>query len=364
MNVFRIKWAHQSRWHQARYHLNCRRLIRNANLSFEDAIELVRKPKGFADYLYQRFANPSFMSDMVLMSLLAPNADAAQGPFRFLDLACGAGHASFLVSNWFPNVSVVAADHDFVSLYLAKRFLAPKAAFVCTDSEAPSPFPAAHFDAVHCLDAFHYLKAKRAVVAELIRVTKAHALWLFPHQHNALVENVTPGIPLSPDAYEKCFEAVAPLLFDEADLRRAAVSGHGATVELARRPADLSEAQSLAIVGGSGAIRQEPEPFSMLTARHRINLGINPIYDGVWTGKNLKLRLRWPNDVLRKECRDAESILPPTCEISAKDLNDLINGHGPIDARLTRELLCRFVVVPLPHRYRRRDLLSTLNHVH
>jgi hypothetical protein len=41
MNVFRVRWAHRSRWHQAQYYLNCRRLTSSATHAFDEAVQLV-----------------------------------------------------------------------------------------------------------------------------------------------------------------------------------------------------------------------------------------------------------------------------------------------------------------------------------
>lgn len=372
MNVFRVRWAHRSRWHQARYYLNCRRLVATQDLTFESALDLVRQPKEFADYLFQRYANPSFMSDMALMPLLGSFFDhaaivqsgtASDLRPRVLDLGCGAGHSSFLMTHWFPGVSVVAADHDFVSLYVAKRFLAPNAEYVCFDSEVPNPFANDCFDAVHCLDAFHYFKSKRAIVSDLKRVVRRSGLWVFAHLHNALMDNVTAGIPLSPEHYYRCFESLDPMLFDEADIRCSLSTGATAERIRARPAAELTGAQTLALVSGGAGTLPGPDGLSALMLQKRSSLRINPIYDGAWHGSTLKLEVKWPNKVLHRECIDAESVLPRTPEIARSDLDVLLNGTDRVDDPLLRDLLRRFVVVPLTPRYGRRDLVASVNRV-
>jgi SAM-dependent methyltransferase len=357
MNVFRVTWAHRTRWHQALFYLNCRRLVAGPHLRFEDAIGLVRKPKGFGDYLFHRYANPSFLVDVALLPALgAFLSHRPQG--RVLDLACGAGHSSFLMRRWFPDASIVSVDQDFVSLYLAKRFLAPEAEYVCTDVEVPSPFPDNSFDAVHCLDAFHYLRAKQAIVAELRRVAKADALWLFPHLHNALAENVTPGIPLAPEHYARCFEFVDPVLFDEADLHEGLANrGHTDPIR-PRRPDDLSGAKSLALLGGATEALRERTPLSSWLRSDTSTLTINPIYQGEWRGDRLSLKMRWPNPVLHRECREVEAILPASIEVARADLEQIAREDGSADDQLIRDLIGRFVLVSLPRGYSRRDPIT------
>jgi SAM-dependent methyltransferase len=360
-----VKWARRNRWQQASYYLNCRRLIAGRRLTFQDAVELVRKPKVFADYLLHRYANPSFLADVALLPFLGAFLDStasARGstPCRVLDLACGAGHSSFLIQHWFPESSVVSVDQDFVSLYLSKRFLAPLADYVCTDVEAPSPFPALHFDAVHCLDAFHYFRSKRAIVTELRRVAKTGALWLFPHLHNALEENVTAGIPLSPENYARCFEFLRPMLFDEADLLRHVCDDGFTTRRAAKSLSDLSKAQTVALVAGGAVDTLPGQDLSSWICRKRSSLRINPIYKSRWTGTTLRLELHWPNDVLHRECQAVESILPRTCEVTRNELDLLLNGDLSADHELVRRLVCRFVLVPLPSGYSRHDPTSTV----
>ena len=151
MNVFRVKWARRTRWHQLRYCLDCLKLISRTELCFEDAVNLVRQPNVFSDYLFHRYANPSFLAAIGPLHLLgtltedstiAPLATTAtfREPIRVLDLACGAGHTSFLMRLLFPELAVFSVDHDFVSLYLAKRYLAPDSTYLCLDAEVPSPF--------------------------------------------------------------------------------------------------------------------------------------------------------------------------------------------------------------------------------
>lgn len=357
MNVFRVKWAQQSRLHQLRYQRNCRSLIRSSELTFEDALQLVRKPTVFADYLLHRYANASFLADVSLMpvmsaSLKAQAATRGGRRLRVLDIGCGAGHSSFLLSALFPHIAVVASDQDFVSLYLAKRFMAPGAEFVCTDVEVPSPFADDAFDAVHCLDAFHYFRSKRAIIGELRRIVRDDGFWMFPHLHNALQENVTAGVPLSPEHYARCFEPLAPTLFDESHLLQQRADVRRAEHHDVAAASRLRGAQTVAIVANTTRALDEAEPLIQVLHRASARLTINPIYEAAWRGETATLRLRWPNDRLREECHAIETIVPTTLELSRDDLTRVHAGNWLDDERL-RELVLRFVLVPLPENYAR-----------
>jgi SAM-dependent methyltransferase/uncharacterized protein YbaR (Trm112 family) len=358
LNVFRVRWAHRSRYHQLRYHLNCRRVVSDPTLTFAEAAQLVRRPKVFADYLVHRYANPSFLAAIGPVLLLeqlgkqpVANSPSPDRTPRVLDLGCGAGHASFLMQSLHPGLSVVSADQDFVSLYLARRFLAPEATQVCWSAEVPSPFPDHSFDAVFCLDAFHYLSSKKAVVTELRRVSTAEALWLFPHLHNRVQQNLVAGIPLSPEGYLECFGFPEARLFDEAEILRGLTQKR--VLDLSRQASaqQLNAAQTLTFIRGGGEVWGEHNGFPTALCKRRVNLAVNPIYRGQWQSDNLELELAWPNDVMRNECRDAEAILPRHYRLSPADLK-LTNGNNSTpDWNRLGDLVAKFVLVPLPQHY-------------
>jgi SAM-dependent methyltransferase len=358
LNVFRVKWAHRSRWHQFRYHLNCRQLADRENTTFEEAVNLVRRPKVFSDYLFHRYANPSFLAAVGVLQLLgsiqnsgSDSAPADVHTHRVLDLACGAGHSSFLMRLLFPRLSIVSADHDFVSLYLAKRFLAPDSVHVCIDAEVANPFPENYFDAVFCLDAFHYLHSKAAVVSELKRIVKSDGLWLFPHLHNALQKNITAGIPLSPEHYLRCFDSPDVKLFDESELVRGLTERH--TLDLQRSPdmATLNAAPTLALVGGKTDLWRQHQDFPSALCKHPGNLTINPIYRASSSSQGEEWQLIWPNDVMKAECSEAEAILPRSWKRNRGELDALLRADSAADNSNLADLVAKFVLVALPPNY-------------
>ncbi|HEY5705656.1 MAG TPA: class I SAM-dependent methyltransferase [Terrimicrobiaceae bacterium] len=381
MNLFRVKWAHRSRWHQLRYYLNCQRLVTGRDLSFEDAVNLVRKPSVFSDYLLHRYANPSFLAAIGPLMLLdrleqrrrsafpggvadgqdshAPfngRANSSTKTIRVLDLACGAGHTSFLMRHLFPELSVVSVDHDFVSLYLAKRFLAPDSIHLCLDAEVLSPFVDQHFDAVFCLDAFHYLHSKKAIVAELKRVSKPGALWLFPHLHNALQQNMVAGLPLSPDGYLECFSCASPRLFDETEILHGLSKKYQFDLSRNSSVSELNNSQTLTLIGGDEDLWRVHNRFPASFCEKRSSLVINPIYHNTPTENTVERTLRWPNEVMRRECRGAEAILPGSCHLSQTEIRQLTKGDSVPDGARLEKLVAKFVLVPLPPHYTHSDL--------
>lgn len=356
LDVFRIRWAQQSRWHRLRYRQSCRRLVSHETISFEEAAQHVRKPKAFADYLVHRYANPSFLAavgPMVAVGSL-PTATHVNGG-RILDLACGAGHASFLMQVLHPELSVIAADQDFVSLYLAKRFVAPSATHVCWDVEATSPFPDRYFDAVFCLDAFHYFRSKSGVVAELNRTTRPDGSWVFPHLHNKLQHNLVAGIPLSPEHYLECLGISHGRMFDEAGLLRSLWQEHSLDLQSEQVPSHLNNAPTLTYIRGAATMWRRHEGFPSRMMREMSLLTVNPIYQVRADGDSLDLRLTWPNETIRRECSTVTSVLPEEYRLERQLLRRLRAGTVVPGDERTGELVSLGVLVPLPQRYLSTD---------
>jgi SAM-dependent methyltransferase/uncharacterized protein YbaR (Trm112 family) len=352
LNVFRVTWARKNRWHQLRYRHNCGRLVANTVFSFKDAVNMVRRPQVFSDYLLHRWANPSFLAAVGPMMLF----DRIAGSQRVLDLACGAGHSGFVLRWLSPSLSVVSVDHDFVSLYLAKRYFSPEGSFYCLDAEVPSPFPDAGFDAVFCLDAFHYFRSKCAIRDELRRVVRNDGLWVLAHLHNALQANITPGIPLAPEHYLEMFDFLECRLFDEAAILREASCDDRMDLRKQHPAAHLRQVNALSLIAGPPSLWSVHEGFARRLCGVGTNLQVNPIYvrsGGRGTGE---LALLWPNEVIRKECEAAEAILPSSYRLKEERIRELLDGqHGSE----LEDLVRRFVLVPLPDHYCRRSAAGT-----
>jgi len=321
------------------------------------------KPRSFADYLYYRHANNSFMSATILICLLrelgATQATAVAGsngrPTIVLDLCCGIGHTSFLIGALFSNLTVIAVDGDFGILRVAQRYICPQAMQVCLDAELPLPFADDAFDACLGLDGLHYLRSKVAILKELDRVLRRDSLWLFPHMHNALQSNVAPGVPLSPDGWERLLEFIPHRIVPESTLI------HGFANDDA---CDLGPVASLALLNGSpslasvatrreGAWCRHEGLSAVLTAPPGL-LAFNPIFEVDTSGAGARLTARWPSNALREECALARTVLPDELILDERQVSRAgLSGVTPSVPSSLRELARRFVVVGLPPGYRR-----------
>ena len=333
-----------------------RPLPHEVNGSFRAELERLR-PGGFASYLFQRYANPSFVASVPLMSLLsavdAPRADGTRPVV--LDLGCGVGHSTAMMQSLFPTMTYVAAEPDFVNLHLLRRFFVPDAVCVCIDAELPLPFGAGSVDAVFCLDAFHYIRSKWALLRELDRVVADRGVWMFPHLHNAVAVNPSPGIPLDAVNYLRVFASIEPAMFDEASVLEAFMSDQ--TFQTTSAP-DATRLRDAAVFSLVGSRHGNLEPQYDLAGRisdtaAAVSIGANPIYRVSSHGTTAHLDMDWPDAQLEFESRMIRSYLPDHLEVDAQLMADLDSGvvrPGHRDA--VEALLRRFVFVHLPPGYR------------
>lgn len=313
----------------------------------------IHRPGGYGTYLFHRHANSSFLAAIPLL-LLLNQVKATRGAVRFLDLNCGIGHASFLTTVLFPEISVFATDHDFVNLYLARHYMVPQTPCFCLDAELPLPFPDRFFDAALCMDGLHYVRSKRALLKELDRCLEELGLWLFPHLHNALGSNVSPGVPLRPDDYRRCLDFLPAEIFSEKDLLRNFVQDQVLDLSAVPPHAQVDGAPVLSIVASRDTgIWRRHEGLADQMLRLNGNLKINPIYQSDrHASSNVGLRMHWPNPALERECESVKEFLPPERSIEPSLWQRLQEGRVMESDRPAIEPLIRdFVVVPLPNHY-------------
>jgi hypothetical protein len=252
-----------------------------------------------------------------------------------------------------PNTRVVAADHNFVNLYFSRHFLASDALHICCDAETPLPFADHFFDAVFCLDAFHYILSKMALVRELERVVAPHGLWLFPHLHNAQVPNAAPGMPLPLEGYQRCFEASQPRFFSEAGLLQTFFQESAIDLTVTPMETELRSANALCLVGGQPLERwQRYAEVGSFLCRNPSTLTLNPLYRLTPVEQHVHLQMQWPNTRLEAECAEIKGYLPEHYELD-RAFCERLAGHAIVaeDAATMQSLAQRFLLVHLPSRY-------------
>jgi SAM-dependent methyltransferase len=172
------------------------------------ANELCRGPA--ADWQVHRFSMPTFLSTYPLMQVVQGN-----GPI--LDFSCGTGQASFLISRYWQDTPLVCADYSFSSLYLARKYFAPNADFVCLDGDYPLPFASGYFATVFSSDALHCIDSKLGLAGEFVRVLAPAGVVVMPHLHNKLAPTRY-ARSLSPEGYAALFPTLNKRIVPEERL--------------------------------------------------------------------------------------------------------------------------------------------------
>jgi SAM-dependent methyltransferase len=252
-----------------------RSVLRQAGaLSFRAAMDILKfGPVG--TYFAHRWSDPTFLSGLAL-------AEAHRAPGSVFELACGAGH--FLREFGRSHALVAGGDIVFAKLWLARQYVARDAGLICFDAAAPWPFADASFGTVFCHDAFYFLPEKPHVAAEMRRVAAGPVL--VGHAHNALVDNLSAGSPLSPAEYAALFGGAT--VYDDRELTAALVDARAPRAE----PASvLGTAPAVSMAVDAGLPRAVVGGVAMPPAGAVLRR--NPLYD--WD------RVRWPSERYERE---------------------------------------------------------------
>lgn len=312
------------------------------------------RPRGYAEYLFHRFANPSLLGAVPPLLVLG-DACRRKSPGRVLDLLCGVGHASAILGTLRPEMEIVAADGDFVNLFLARNFVAPRGAAICIDAELPLPFADSYLDGLFCLDGLHYIRSKVALLREVDRVVNAGGVWLFAHMHNIDGENENPGAPLSADAYAERFDFGRKRLISESEVLRQFQESGSLDLTAQSESGSLVSSHALTLVGArTESLWEKHTCLDDAFCSRPDLLGFNPLYRVEEVPDGLMLRSEWPSDSLRRECVGKMAVLPDTVLVPRRVVREIVESRqtGSLSDEV-RRLLRSFVLVGLPECYPR-----------
>ena len=273
------------------------------------------------DYFRYRFSDLSYLSTAALLTPLA------QGPV--LDLGCGAGHLAHALSKRIPRGLIVGLDLSFTLLYLAKRFVAPSALFVCADASAPLPFRDGAFEAALCSDTFNYLPDRAAAAHELLRTVRGPLLLSRLADPSFQARGGQP--PLEPEAYLSMFAARSPRLHRDRDL----LDGFLKKRVLDLTAANASREEVLTLTAGVESKVWPGADFFVSGTE------LNPIYEVQEEGGALKLRRKFINERYTEVYRAYDEFLPESLTVTREQ----IAARDP-------ELVRKFVLLDLPANYR------------
>lgn len=299
-----------------------------------------------ADWQIYRFSMPTFLPTFPLL-----HAAKSDGPM--LDFCCGTGQASFLMSRMWPQAEVVCADYSFSSLYIAKKYFAPNAAYVGLDGDYLLPFESGRFATVFSSDALHCIDSKLNLAREFRRVGRENAVIVLPHLHNRLA-SVAYGKSLTPKGYSDLFQGIERRVMPEEQIIRDYF--FDGVLDLARTYSDdvlQSAEQGLSIVASADPTvftRREGLWADRVSAMRRP--WINPVYRVSRAADGWELARRVNGGFAKTFSREDGSCLPERLRIDTDSfdpsmLDDLRRNDPGRFAALARQL----VVLDLPERF-------------
>ncbi len=318
---------------------------------------IATRPRGYADYLFQRFANPSFLAAIPAVIVLGQHC--SQSPrARMLEILCGTGHLSAVVTSLCPEVTIIVSDIDFANLMITSRFLVPGTPAICIDVELPLPFADDTFDGLFCVDGLHYVRSKRALLSEVDRVvSKEGGAWVFAHVHNAAGENVSAGSPLDSDGYRKRFAFGEQRLLPEAGILDQVKRDGSLDLTASPENEEVAKSNALTLVGARGGElwRRHERLDEAMTRRHDL-IALNPIYRAEKDGNGFMASAQWPSEALHTECTASGQWIPETVSFDGELVEEIVAARktGFLSERV-RHLVLSFVLVCLPACYERFD---------
>ncbi|UCE37886.1 MAG: methyltransferase domain-containing protein [Thermoplasmata archaeon] len=272
-------------------------------LSFFDIIDMM-EPNTWGDYLKHRFSSQTLWSLYPFIHMIERKDD------RVLDLGCGAGHASFILSKHIKPQNLVCADENYTMLFLAKKIMVKDANFICMDANNPLPFSKDTFSSIIMMDSFHYVSNRAQLARECERILKQNGALLLLHLHNALKENISRGYPLSPSAWSALFKDLNTCIVPESHLIEDFMQK--SELDLTKKYNDeiINNADAISIAGTlDDELIGKYENLDQYIKKMQ-NPIINPIYDFTRNKDKIMLKRNPPNDVFLTEYPLTKKFLP------------------------------------------------------
>jgi SAM-dependent methyltransferase/uncharacterized protein YbaR (Trm112 family) len=292
------------------------------------------------NYFFYRFGQPRYLAALCLATVLSKVSGAV------LDLACGAGHLTHYLSRARPSFVIVGMDRDFFRLFVASKYIAPAADFVCSPASNTLSFANSCFDAILCSDAFHYFPEKWGVVNEMRRIIVPHGLILLTRVGNAALEPRM-GYELIVDGYRNLFSWTSHAMIDEDRLINSYLEKKGPNLG---QTEDVREYKWLSIVATDRkdlyADYDRLDDWPHAVGR----LVINPIYvpDESSSPEGRKFKFRFPSEHYAYEDHRYSEYTPSEWFIP-QDVLAAIRNKKRIPSM--EEHIRKFVVIGVPEKY-------------
>lgn len=308
----------------------------------------------FDNYLRDRFSAESLWSLYPFIQMQKKYSG------RVLDLSCGAGHSSFILSTNIKPEQLFCADYSFCNLFLAKNYMVRDATFLCIDANYPLPFIDGIFNSILMLDAFHSIQSRASLAREMERVISPQGLLLLLHEHSSRYRDFAYGHLLPPSGWARLFQRMPIKVLSEKSVVEDFILKDKLDLDRKYSASDLDTSMALTIVGSrdSSAFRIYRNLWRDILSK-KSNLIINPIYSIKYNSDKMSLERNFPSDYFRREYPLTEKYLPEKCIIGA-NLAKAIRGRKlEMDYSNTSEknlqdieqLMKKFVIISVPSNY-------------
>ena len=297
-------------------------------------------------YLKHRFSGETLWSLYPFIPLIKNKKE------RILDLCCGVGYTSFVLSNYVEPQQLCCADIVFRRLYLAKKYFAPCAQYVCLNADYQLPFKDNFFTSILMLDAFNYIRSRALLAREVERLLLSDGLILFLHVHNSYAFNLGGGVAISPKSLTALFKnsCLETKVIPERKVLTNFVFDNKLDIGREFSEEELNSSNALILLATlDTSVFKTYNKVNSDFLSIRSHLIINPIYE--MKRKDGKFLLKRP--LHKYSLGDiypfSEKYLPKECEIS----EDLLIGREVKFSGIkeVEDLMKRFVIINVPANY-------------
>jgi SAM-dependent methyltransferase len=292
-------------------------------------------------HFYHRFTQPRHLSIL---------ATAAALPSRggwSVDIACGFGHTLYSWMSGRESGTFLGLDRNFFELYIARRWVAPRAEYVCASADERIPFPDGAFEAVLCADSFHCFLRKQEAADEFVRVLAPEGALALARFGNARVEP-REGYELEPEGYARLFHGIETRFFRDPDLLARYLSRRLPDMSVPGTPDDVASQKWITLVASRdpavfrdhGAFEEWPHGVG--------RLALNPLYRVSESNGRAALALHFPTKWFAFENAECLTYMPEHVDVDPATLADVAAARR---TESVERLIGQGVVLGLPETY-------------
>lgn len=302
-------------------------------------------------YFRHRFSSETFWNIYPFIRLLKEKKK------RILDMSCGVGYASFVISRYVNPKELISVDNTFSYLYSLKKYFAKDAECTCLDGNYPLPFKKGIFSSVLMIDAFHYINARSLLAKEFERVIHSEGLLLLLHVHNSLVrQHQYAGKPMPPQVWKNLFNDLEIRVYPEKNLLEDFLFKNRLDLTKKYSEEELIHSNAICMIG-----TRDESIFNVFNGvqedlvKYKRKIIINPIYRINHKEKDV-LIMNLPNK-FKKEYPLSEKYLPEKV-ILDNEFSKVVKGREIDESNVSsrnlnyvENLMRRFVIINVPEKY-------------